>query len=76
MYDVDLYSLNYATFCRFEMGLEAVIKSAASAASRKTKSRGLRFREAPGQRLSNQKAAGRGASLDLGPWIWSSWRLR
>ena len=48
------------------MDLEAVIKSAASAASRKTKSKGPRSREAPGRRLGKRTAAGRGASLDLG----------
>ena len=42
--------------------MEAMIKSAASAASRKTKSREPRSREAPGRRT----AAGQGASLDLG----------
>ena len=51
----------------FVLDLEAVIKSAASAASRKTKSRGPRSREAPGRRLGKRTAAGRGASLDLGP---------
>ena len=44
-----------------------MIKSAASAASRETKCRGPRSREAPGRRLGKQTAAGRGASLDLGP---------
>ena len=47
--------------------MEAVIKSAASSASSKTKSRGPRFREAPERRLGKQTAAGQGASLDLGP---------
>ena len=47
--------------------MEAVIKSAASAASRKTKSRGPRSRGAPRQRLGKRKAAGRGAALNLGP---------
>ena len=41
------------------MNLEAVIKSDASAASRKTKSRGPRSREAPGQRLGKWTAAGK-----------------
>ena len=50
-----------------DLGLEAVIKSAASAASRKTESRGPRSREAPGRRLGKRTAASRGASLDLGP---------
>ena len=49
------------------MDLEVVIKPAASAASRKTKCRGPRSREAPGRRLGNRTAAGRAASLDLGP---------
>ena len=47
--------------------MEAVIKLAASAASRKTGSRSARSREAPGRRLGKRTAAGRGASLDLGP---------
>ena len=44
-----------------------MIKSAASAASRKSKSMWPRSREAPGRRLGKRTAAGRGASLDLGP---------
>ena len=48
------------------MDLEAVIKLAASAASRKTKSSRPRSREAPGRRLGKRTAAGQGASLDLG----------
>ena len=47
--------------------MEAVIKSAASAVSRKTKSSGPRSREEPGRGLGKRTAAGRGASLDLGP---------
>ena len=41
--------------------------SAASAAPRKTQSRVPRAREVPGRRLAKRTAAGRGASLDLGP---------
>ena len=44
-----------------------MIKPAASAASRKTKSWGPRLRDAPGRRLGKRTAAGRGAPLDLGP---------
>ena len=52
----------------FVWDLEAVIKLAASAASRKTKSRAPRCcREAPGRRLGKRPAAGQSAFLDLGP---------
>ena len=44
-----------------------MIKSASSAASPKTKSREPRPRGVPGRRLGKWTAAGRGASLDLGP---------
>ena len=47
------------------LDMEAAIKSAASAASRKTKSRGSM--EAPRRRLGKRMAAALGASLDLGP---------
>ena len=47
--------------------MEAVIKSAAIAASRKTKCRGPRSREFPGPRLGKRTAASQGDSLDLGP---------
>ena len=49
------------------MDLKAVLKSAASAASRKTKLREARPRGAPGRRLDKRTVAGWGASLDLGP---------
>ena len=53
-------SLDYVKF-------QAVIKSAAGAASRKPKSKGPRSRGAPGRQLGKRPAAGQGASLDLGP---------
>ena len=56
-----------APFVVFGRDLEAMIKSAASAASRKTKSRGPRCRGALGRRLGKRTAAGQGASVDLGP---------
>ena len=70
--------VNWPTFQAFGEGFgsrdhckkpnfQGVIKLAASAASRKTKSRRPRSREAPGRRLGMRTAAGRGASLDLGP---------
>ena len=49
------------------LDLEAVIKSAASAGSRKTEFREPRSRRAPGQQLGKRTAAGWGTSLDLGP---------
>ena len=47
--------------------MEAVIKSAASAASRKTKSRGPRSREAPQPAAVQLPSSRPGASPDLGP---------
>ena len=47
--------------------MEAVIKSAASAASRKTKSREQRSREAPRPAAVRLPSRRPGASLDLGP---------
>ena len=50
----------------FVLDVEAAIKLAAKGASRKTKSRGPRSREAPGRRLGKWTAAGRAASVYLG----------
>ena len=51
----------------WDRGLEVATKSAASAASRKTKSRGPRSREAPGRRLGKRTATGRGTPLEPCP---------
>ena len=72
---LDAYLPSYCTFRHFGRALEAVIKSAASAASRKTKSRGPRSREAPGRRFGKRTAASRGAPWIFVPWTRSSWMI-